>query len=198
MALPLPSHFYPELGERPLTQIAERLLEVRYETLREMVSPYDDNYTRETAVFGRQRNALIDLVMALPDMDLVHAGMDVTFKIGSVPCRFFTDDPQSPQKSGFFRRNRVDSLFAIDDQQPEVWRFIVEPAFSDEEEDRVFFAGYNAFFEKVSEWEYQPSRTRLVAVESDVPPAVDIGPAAVELKEEDQGRDAGLDQADGK
>ncbi len=180
--LPSPSKFHPELNDHMLSIVAEKLLEVRYTTLREMDSEYDDNYTRETAVFGRQRNAVIEMAMSTPGMDLVHAGMDVTFKIGSVPCRFFTDDPVAPQKGGFFRRNRVDSLFAAEDELPVMWRFIVERAFSDEEEDRVFLAGFNAFLEKVSEWEFRPGRATLTAVDSDVPPTINIGPASVALK----------------
>src|SRR4051812_11509016 len=105
-----PSHFYPELTEERLRFVATKLLDIRFNTLREMNSAYDDNYTREAAVFGRQRNMLIDEALhgGHDWMSLRHAGMDVTFCVGTVPCRFFTDYPDSPQKEGFFRRNNVD------------------------------------------------------------------------------------------
>ncbi len=104
MSLPKPWTFHSELTERRLSMIASRLLDVRHATLREMNDEFDDNYTRETTVFGRQRNMLIDLALSEPGFSISHAGMDVTITIGSVPFRFFTDDPDSPQKGGFFRR----------------------------------------------------------------------------------------------
>src|SRR4051812_43965650 len=91
-------------------------------------------------------------------MSLVHPGMDVTFQIGQVPIRFFTDDPEAPQKNGFYKRNQVDNLFSVDDQEPVVWRFVVEKALHDEDEDRCYFFGYNAYFEKVSSWECRSNR----------------------------------------
>lgn len=170
-----------------MREIAVNLLDMRYSTFREMNSPFDDNYTRETAVFGRSRNMLID--MALSDqhdwMSLKHAAMDVTFNIGQVPCRFFRDDPNSPEKAGFFKRNAVDDLFAMDEQLPVMWRFVVEKALTEDDEDRVFFVGYNVFQEKVSEWMYQASAPSLHAVDKDVPVAAEIPPAFVDVRADD-------------
>lgn len=182
-----PAMFYPELSDNRLRVIAVNLLDMRYSTFREMNSPFDDNYTRETAVFGRSRNMLID--MALSDqhdwMSLKHAAMDVTFNIGQVPCRFFRDDPNSPEKAGFFKRNAVDDLFAMDEQHPVMWRFVVEKALAEDDEDRVFFVGYNVYQEKVSEWMYQASAPTLHAVDKDVPVAAEIPPAFVDVREDD-------------
>lgn len=182
-----PAAFYPELSDDRLRVIAVELLDMRYSTFREMNSPFDDNYTRETAVFGRSRNMLID--MALSDqhdwMSLKHAAMDITFNIGQVPCRFFRDDPNSPEKAGFFKRNAVDDLFAIDEQHPVMWRFVVEKALAEDDEDRVFFVGYNVYQEKVSEWMYQASAPTLHAVDKDVPVAAEIPPAFVDVREDD-------------
>lgn len=182
-----PAAFYSELSDDRLRVIAIKLLDIRYSTFREMNSPFDDNYTRETAVFGRSRNMLID--MALSDqhdwMSLKHAAMDVTFNIGQVPCRFFRDDPNSPEKAGFFKRNAVDDLFAMDEQHPVMWRFVVEKALAEDDEDRVFFVGYNVYQEKVSEWMYQASAPTLHAVDKDVPVAAEIPPAFVDVREDD-------------
>ena len=181
-----PIAFYPELSDDRLRVIATKLLDMRYSTFREMRSPFDDNYTRETAVFGRSKNMLVE--MALSDqhdwLSLRNAGMDVTFNIGEVPCRFFRDDPNSPEKSGFFRRNAVDDLFAMDEQHPVMWRFVVEKALTDDDEDRVFFVGYNVYQEKVSEWIYQASAPMLHAVDQDVPAAAEILPASVDVRED--------------
>jgi hypothetical protein len=187
MTLPAPSSFYDELTDQRLGVVAGKLLDVRYATLREMTSPFDDNYTREGTVFGRSRNMLIDLALrgGLDWMELVNPGMDVTLRIGRVPCRFFRDDPDQPEKAGFFKRNAVDDLFALDETQPVMWRFVVERALNEDDEDRVHFIGYNAFQEKVSEWVYQSGGAMLHSVDRSVPPSTPIAPAEVDVREED-------------
>lgn len=187
MTLPAPSSFYDELTDQRLGVVAGKLLDVRYATLREMTSPFDDNYTREGAVFGRSRNMLIDLALrgGLGWMELVNPGMDVTLRIGRVPCRFFRDDPDQPEKAGFFKRNAVDDLFALDESQPVMWRFVVERALTEDDEDRVHFIGYNAFQEKVSEWVYQSGGGMLHSVDRSVPPSTPIAPAEVDVRDED-------------
>ena len=182
-----PATFYPELSDDRLRVIAVKLLDMRYSTLREMNSPFDDNYTRETAIFGRSKNMLIDLALNGQHtwMSLKHTAMDVTFNIGQVPCRFFRDDPNSPEKTGFFKRNAVDDIFAMDEQHPVMWRFVVEKALNDDDEDRVFFVGYNVYQEKVSEWVYLASAPSLHAVDKDVPVAAEIPPAFVDVREND-------------
>lgn len=187
-----PSHFFPELTDQRLREIAVPLLDVRYTTLRELTSTYDDNYTRETAVFGRSRNMLIQMALGgqHPWMSLTHAGMDITFHIERVPCRFFRDDPDAPEKAGFFKRNAVDSLFDEDDTRPVLWRFVVEKALTEDDEDRVHFIGYNVYQEKVAEWVYRPSMPALHSVDRDVPASTIIPPAVVELREDDAAGDA--------
>ena len=181
-----PNHFYPELSDARLSAIAAKLLDLRFVTLLEMQSRFDDNYTRETVVFGRTRNMLIDMAMrgGYEWMTLVHAGMDVTIRIGNIPCRYFRDDSSSPEKAGFFKRNLVDDLFATDDGEPVMWRFIVERALIEEDEDRVFFAGYNIFHEKVSEWVYSASNPLLHAIDRDVPNSTAIPSAVVGLRDD--------------
>lgn len=182
----LPTTYYPELSDERLRLVAIKLLDLRYSTFREMNSPHDDNYTRETAVFGRSRNMLIEMSQNKNHdwMSLKNAGMDVTFNIGQVPCRFFRDDPNSPEKSGFFKRNAVDDLFATDELHPVMWRFVVERALTEDDEDRVCFAGYNVYQEKVSEWMYRASTPMLHAVDQDVPAAAEILPASVDVRED--------------
>jgi len=193
-----PADFYAELSDERLRQIAVPLLDLRYATLRELNSPFDDNYTRETAIFGRSKNMLIEMALSnvFPWMVLANAGMDVTFNIDRVPCRFFRDDPDTPEKAGFFRRNAVDGLFADDENAPVMWRFVIEKAMTDEDEDRVHFIGYNVFQEKVAEWMYRPSMPMLHTVDREVPPVAIIPPAIVGLREdqvatEDESRKAG-------
>ncbi len=181
-----PTKFYPDLSDERLRIVAARLLDIRFTTLQEMNSQFDDNYTRETVVFGRSRNMLINLALSgeYEWMSLRHAAMDITFNIGEVPCRFFRDDPNYPAKRGFFKRNEVDDLFAIDEQYPVMWRFVIEKALTDEDEDRVLFVGYNAYQEKVSEWMYRSPAHMLHSVDQDTPAAAEILPAPVDVRED--------------
>lgn len=186
-----PSHFFQELEDSRLRVIAEALLDQRYATLRDLVSPYDDNYTREGTVFGRSRNLLIEMAKSgkYNWLTLKHPGMDVTVAIERVPCRFFRDDPEHPEKAGFHKRNAVDQLFDIDETKPVVWRFVIEQAMTDEDEDRVHFIGYNAFQEKVSQWMYRPSSPTMHAVDQDVPLSTILPPLQVNVRDDIQRAD---------
>lgn len=181
-----PDTFYPELSNDRLRLISAALLEVRSDTFRAMSTSLDCNYTRESASFGRSRNMLIQLCHSRTHdwLSLMHAGMDVTFGIGSVPCRYFRDDAAAPEKRGFFRRNEVDDLFADDDHQPVMWRFVVEKALTKDDEDRVLFAGYNVYQEKVAEWQYLESAPTLHSVGDDVPASTLLPKVSVDILEE--------------
>ena len=181
-----PSLFYSDLSDDQLRAIASNLLEVRHQTFREMRSDLDCNYTRETASFGRTRNMLIrDCQIRRYDwLGLAHAGMDVTFEIGVVPCRFFRDDAENPEKQGFFKRNLVDDLFAEDDQRPVMWRFVIERALTDDDEDRVLFAGYNVYQEKIADWQYRHSAPLLHSVDDAMPLARAIPLASLEIRDD--------------
>lgn len=179
-----PWEFFEALSEERLRVIGLRLLEVRHSTARELNTDLDDNYVRETAIFGRSRNMLIGMALnsQFPWLRLRHAALDVTAEISGTPFRFFRDDPDHPEKLGFFKRNAVDDLFTIDDQDPVLWRFVIERAASDEVEDQVHFIGYNVYSEKVSQWTLADERSgRLAGVDRDVPPAKPLPMPEVEL-----------------
>ena len=171
-----PHEFNPALTETRLRIVAEALLEVLYETELELAGPLDDGYTRGTTTFGRQRNALIQLCNAGRHrwLKLTHAGMDVTFEIDGVPCRFFADDPAKPRKPGFFRRNDCDQLFDIETEAPLLFRFIVaKPQHSDEEAE-VFFVGYDVNQNESFRWQYSRSTPALSSVDDRRPAEVPL------------------------
>ena len=191
-----PWEFFEALSEERLRVIGLRLLEVRHSTTRELSTDLDDNYVRETAIFGRSRNMLIGMALnsQFPWLRLRHAALDVTAEIDGTPFRFFRDDPDHPEKLGFFKRNAVDDLFTIDDQDPVLWRFVIERAASEEDEDQVHFVGYNVYSEKVSQWTLTDGRSgRLAGVDRNVPPSKLLPMPDVELLPE-PGEDA-QDQA---
>lgn len=183
-----PQSFYPDLTDDRLRVVATTLLEVRSSTFRLLDTDIDCNYVKESAAFGRSRNQLIRLCSSRTYdwMRLLHAGMDITFSIGNVPCRFFRDDADSPEKHGFFRRNDADDLFSNDATHPVIWRFVVEKALTEDDEDRVLFAGYNVYQEKVAEWQYRDSAPTLHAVDDLTPPSTLLPKVDVELLEDDQ------------
>jgi len=192
-----PSFFSPHLTDDRLTVIAEHLLDIRYDTIELLNGPLDDNYVRETAAYGRQRNKIIQLALSrkLEWLSLLHAGMDITFSIGSIPCRFFTDDPLHPNKDGFFKKNSTDDLFASDDKKPVTWRFIVSKGNGDAE-SRVYFIGYNMYNEKICEWIHLDQNGSLYSVDDYTPPSIDIGPAHVALRDKDVEKAAKENDAD--
>lgn len=179
-----PWQSYPDLTEERLNIIAEGLLNIRHDTHAELATQLDDNYIRGCATFGRQRQYLIQLAQSgrYDWLTLASPAMDTTINIGAIPVRFFTDDHDSPKKRGFFRRNEVDQLFSSDDQKAVMFRFVVEPAVTEEGEDQVFFLGYNVFQEIVVEWRHNPMPAVLHAVDGGAPQAVVQPDAAVELK----------------
>lgn len=174
-----PWEFAPQLNEERLTIMAKELLKVLDQTFELLTTSLDDNYTRGTCTFGRQKNRIIEICMSgeFEWLKLTNPGMDVTFEIEGIPVRFFADDPENPKKPGFFRRNSVDQLFAPESSTPTVWRFVVEKPEFEGEGARVHFVGYNQLEEILSLWTYGEERAAVLHSTDDVPPM----PVAIEL-----------------
>ena len=167
------------MNEERLTIMAKELLKVLDQTFELLTTSLDDNYTRGTCTFGRQKNRIIEICMSgeFEWLKLTNPGMDVTFEIEGIPVRFFADDPENPKKPGFFRRNSVDQLFAPESSTPTVWRFVVEKPEFEGEGARVYFVGYNQLEEILSLWTYGDERAAVLHSTDDVPPM----PVAIEL-----------------
>lgn len=58
-----------------------------------------------------------------------------------------------------------------------------------DDEDRVFFLGYNAHQEVVVKWQHQPKTSVIHPVESDAPRAVVQSDVEIELKARDSAND---------
>lgn len=187
MATQSPWQFNPELSEDRLSIIAEGLLDVAYDVEAELSTPLDDRYTRNTTAFGRSRQWIIQKALAreYPWLRLRSPGMDVRFTIGGVTARFFSDDPQSPKKPGFFRHTQMDQLFEATPGEPVLWRFVVDKDVAPESAIEVFFLGYNAMNEVISEWRYTPEVRGIHEIGGLVPAAVELEPAFVEVRGQD-------------
>ena len=183
-----PSAFNPALTDVRLGVISEALLDVLYDTELELDGPLDDGYTRGTTTFGRQRNAVIGIAQSgrYSWLKLTHAGMDVTFEIDGVPCRFFADDPASPKKPGFFRRNDADQLFERNAGEPVLFRFVVAKPQSSNEEAEVFFLGFDANGEEAFRWMYSRNTPVIASVDETSPKEVQLAPAEAKLRGSEQ------------
>lgn len=187
----MPWEHYPQLSEERLTVIAEELLKVLDNTYEQLSTNYDDNYTRGTATFGRQRQMLIKLCESQKYdwLLLKNSGMDVTFEIGSIPVRFFADDPDSPKKPGFFRRNEVDQLFKPELTVPVLHRFVIEKPEFEGEGARAHFIGMNALEEMLSKWTYGEGRVAALHSTDDTPPTpvtIELDPISAQVSEKDK------------
>lgn len=184
----LPWQAHEDLTEQRLSIIAEGLLNVRHDTYAELATKLDDNYIRGCATFGRQRQWLMQLAKSgqYDWLTLATPTMDLTVNIGSIPVRFFTDEHDSPKKPGYFKRNEVDQLFYTDDTKPVMFRFVVEPAATADDEDRVFFIGHNAYQELIVEWQYRPRATVIVPIEPQAPMPVVQSDVEVNIKSQDE------------
>jgi len=191
MASRPPSAFRPALTDARLRIVSEALLDVLYDTELELDGPLDDGYTRGTTTFGRQRNAIISLAQGgkHPWMKLTHAGMDVTFEIEGVPCRFFADDPANPKKPGFFRRNDSDQLFERKAGDPVLFRFVVAKPQSAEEDADVVFVGYDANGVEAFSWHHSRSTPVIASVDTYAPDEVALPPAKAKVREAQHSQD---------
>lgn len=194
-----PREFNLALTEPRLRIVAEALLEVLYDTELELAGPLDDGYTRGTTTFGRQRNALIQLCNngKYPWLKLTHAGMDVTFEIDGVPCRFFADDPAKPRKPGFFRRNDCDQLFETQVEAPLLFRFIVAKPQNVDEEAEVFFIGYDVNQNETFRWQYSRSMPALASVDDSRPTEVHLPSPTAKVRQKKPEQSISNDRAVG-
>jgi len=181
-----PWEFKSSLTEDRLNFLGKQFWEVYY-GVDSLLSTEDDcNYGRGALFFGRSRQRLINLALQseIDWLKLTNAGMDVTLEIEGTPFRFFRDDPENPKKKGFWRRNDSDQLFAPNDQEPVIFRFIVQRPLNEDEELEIYFIGYNALEEAVCEWRYGQVPV-LRGVDQDLPKEVEQRPAPVNVQPED-------------
>ncbi|MDO9104884.1 MAG: hypothetical protein Q7U57_07970 [Methylovulum sp.] len=168
-----------------MSVIAGLLLDARYKALHDANTELDDRYTQGCLAFGRQRQAIIKAWnnKLYPWLSITHKGTDLVFKIGPVLARFFTDDPHKPKKSTVLIPSYAEStqlnIFEPNDTDVVLWRFILEPALSDDNEDAVFFIGINASNEILCRWKYERSATVLHSIDHTTPQAKELTPALV-------------------
>lgn len=188
-----PWDYHPALSEDRLRVVAASLLDVYHEVQVELGTELDDNYTRGTTTFGRQKNKIIQLCKSnkFPWLDLRNTSNDLTFSISCIPFRFFSDDHEKPSKAAVWRRNEQDDLFPSKEDQPIYWRYILEKPLTDEDEATVYVIGANSNQEIVCEWKYAEKVRVLRTVDASRPEAVDISEPQVGLPKKEENEDSG-------
>jgi hypothetical protein len=186
MLMPLPWKSKPVLTEERLNVLASQFREIYYAVESLLDTDDDCNYGRGALFFSRSRQRLIHLSTAGDHswLKLVNPAMDVTVEIEGVPFRFFRDDHDAPKKKGFWRRNESDRLFAPDDSEAVMFRFIVQRPLTEDDELEVYFVGYNAAQESICEWRYGHVRV-LHAVDDALPEAVAQEAASADILDPD-------------
>lgn len=181
-----PWEFKLALTEDRLNFLGKQFWEVYYGVESLLNTEDDCNYGRGALFFGRAKKRLINLAVLgqINWLKLTNPGMDVTLEIEGTPFRFFRDDHENPKKKGFWRRNDSDQLFAPNDLEPVIFRFIVQRPLNDDEELEIYFIGYNALEETICEWRYGQVPV-LSGVGSDLPKEVEQQPAPVDVPLED-------------
>lgn len=185
--LPQPIHYRSDLTQERLSIVAELLLDEHYKTLDDLSSDTDDNYTRGCTLFGRQKNRIKLLAFAkiYPWLQIMNSANDLVFTIGSVPCRFSSDDPNSPKKKAVLTANRYQVSFFDDiesDEEPCRYCFIIDQGTEDNAEPSVFFVGFDATGVPRCQWESGAIRTFHNVNPSAVPEAVDMGKPPIKPK----------------
>lgn len=184
-----PTFFSPDLTNDRLNHISRILLDARDRALTDANTELDSPYTRGCLAFGRQHQAIIKTWQDRlhPWLSISHAGSDLIFRIGSVSVRFFTDNPNAPKKPAVLIPTQAEqlSIFKPNTNQVVLWRFILQPASNNDEEDSVFFIGINEFNEVICRWKYTDSVTVIHSIDETTPAAKELNAAPILPKTED-------------
>lgn len=144
--------------------------------------------------FERPKYKLIDEINSkkYPWLTLAKGDMDYIFNIGSVPCRYFKDDLDSPRKKNFYVNRMIDDLFPIDSHDVVLYRFVYQDSNYKDEEGTIHFVGYNALQELVFTWKYEEyqSNNYLYVVESEAEEPKKLSPVSVDIKDDSEDNSA--------
>lgn len=153
-----------------------------FSTATALQSDFDDGYTRGCTRFGRQRNRLKSEALSgrYEWLQLRHAGLDLIFTIGGIPCRFAADDPANPTKPAVLDATPIQQDFfdEVKDGVPCKFCFILDGGYSEADDPRVVFVGEDA--DKIVKCRWVSDTTKaLHPVATKAPSAKQMGKAPV-------------------
>ncbi len=145
---------------------------------------YKSNNLHSGARDGLKEDSVALPSREYPWLELVNAAFDLECKIGGMPFRFFSDDPDSPSKPGFWKS--TGTLFPLNNNDPAHLRFVLEKPIDQASEAEVHFIGFNAVMEEVFRWRYQNDVSVVRAVDDQRPKAVTLAPASVQPRKSEE------------
>jgi len=185
MNLPLPNKFHPDLTEDRLSFISNILLEEYYKTEDELTSEFDDNYTRGCTVFGRQKNRIKKIAVSgtYDWLTIVNSSNDLVFKIGIIPCRFSTDDPQKPCKNAVINIHQAQIPFIdeADSNEPSRFCFILDKGMGNSDDPVVVLLGFDEFGIEKCRWVSDAIRV-FKTITANIPSTVEIAKPSISPK----------------
>ncbi|GAA5003235.1 hypothetical protein GCM10023206_06740 [Acinetobacter puyangensis] len=190
-----PSYFEPQLTDEVVSFFAQHMLNIYTDILDVLSTEDDSNYGRGTSIFDRTRNRFLNLIMKRQcpvDVHLVDGSLKFIFQIGNANIRFLKDDFDNPKKKKYLMQQLQSmSLFPLDDQQPQFWRFILNEPKTLDDEPIVVFAGYNLANEVVAYWDSSSitDLNYIHLVEPETPNSVELGSPLVEDPDHDSDKD---------
>lgn len=203
-SLTTPQRVSADLSDERLSIVAELMLNVLSKALSVTSTEYDCAYSRGALSWAWIKNALLALVRSGEHkwLTLRHAGNDLVIGIGSHAVRFFIDDHANPRKPRVLNPTDGEAFqlkidFGADkDTSPVLWRFIVERALTEDDENRVFFVGYDAIGEVVSKWQFTESVRAFHATDALIPEAARLDPISLAPIFEDAGEVPAVEVSD--
>lgn len=181
-----PQEFDPKLNDEILFAFAKMMQEVFYTVEESVNDPFDDNSSRGTALYVRNKNRLFSF---LPDhlQSLVNISISnnrVTAKVGRWICIFdasINNNYYSKILKLISNLNaKQPDLFDYDDTDELVGVFKLAQPKNKEDEPMVVFYGYNLSGQKISQCSALPTTSSLYIVQDDLPETNDIPSAPVD------------------
>jgi len=203
-----PFELCPELDEAFLDELSFMILKVVEMTMQNLNSNFDDNYTRETCIYGRVRQLFLQLARdaSKPWLTVKSKTMDYVPSICNIPVRVFRDDPLNPKKKKVFFKNDCEQsqlALLLDDFDTQLasqitWRLFIQAPESNlengeledlEDDFRVVLVGFSAMTGEIRSMWQSKSASRAVpyAIDAELPEANILERKPVKSKEVDTG-----------
>lgn len=152
MSIKKPWDFNPALSEDRLEAIGKLISEIYNSSSEEHRQLGDTAYVIGTVCFGRTHQALLNL-KDYEWYQVTRTTFDIVFEIGCVPCRFFSTTDHINPKAKVYNRNQQDSLFPETEEEPCLWRFLIQKPISEEfDQYEIFFIGFDVHHNIRAQW----------------------------------------------
>ena len=187
-----PWDYEPQLTDTVLRYFAEPMLDIYQNVLEDLSTDKDGNYTRGCTTFGRIHKLILDLIQSNErpcPIHLIDGTFKLIFQIGHARIRFCKGDLSDPKTTKIFSDTDpyTPDFFQTDDF-PVIWRFILTPPRTDEDEAIVSFVGFNLKGQVLAYWDinYGVSNSKAHLPEPIIPTPVDIAEPIVDDLDEDE------------